>query len=215
MTKKVLSVFLCVLMLFSVLAVSAFASDDVICFDEVTVEGVHTCPGKTLKFPGYENRGVEVIDEYILVKVTSVDEESGEETSTFVHLHKDFAFDESYNGKTVKFAVEYKNGDETAVAYSQEMPLSVYHVAVEPYHTDSGYHWNVCSICGDAFDKELHSYDMITDGDGNETLSDTCKVCGEKHSEATSKSFSIISNVINTIAIVLQFIIGLFGGSGD
>ena len=126
--------------------------------------------------------------------------------------------DEESLAAAVRFdyvAVEYKNGDETAVAYSQEMPLSVYHVAVEPYHTDSGYHWNVCSVCGDAFDKELHSYDMITDDDGNETLSDTCKVCGEKHSEATSKSFSIISNVINTIAIVLQFIIGLFGGSGD
>lgn len=200
-------------MLFSVLAVSAYACDDVICFDEVTVDGVHTCPGKTVKFPGYENRGVEVIDEYILVEVASVDEETGEETSTFVHLHKDFAFDESFDGKIVKFAVEYKNGDETAVAYSQEMPLSVCHVAVEPYHTDNGYHWNVCSICGDAYGKDLHSYDVIADDEGNEHLSDTCNVCGEKHSEATSKTFGILSNVINTIAIVLQFILGLIAGN--
>lgn len=194
--KKVLSVLLCVVMLFSLVAVTAFADDAPVEIEQPAV--LHICPNHKAVFPELED-DVLVTDTYLLIKTSEAD--------GFVHFENNFVFDESFDGATLVFAYAYDGG----VIESESFTLEVCHVAVDPYHYDDNYHWNVCSLCGDPYGKELHSY--LLDGEEG-GISHVCDGCGiEEPSEtfATASKFTEIINMLSeTLALLLEFIIGLF-----
>lgn len=193
--KKVLSVLLCVVMLFSVAAVSAFAEDAPV---ENEPAVLHICPNHKAVFPELEG-DVLVTDTYLLVKTS--------ESDGFVHYENNLVFDESFDGAELIFVYAYDGGVIESCAYT----LEVFHVAVDPYHYDDNYHWNVCSLCGDPYGKELHSY-LLNEDEG--TLNHVCDGCGiEEPSETfatASKLTEILTMISETFALLLELITGLF-----
>lgn len=197
--KKVLSVLLCVVMLFSVSAVFAFADDAPV---EVVPETLHICPNHKAVFPALEE-GIVATDTYLLVKTA--------DSEGYVHYENDLVFDETFDGAELVFVYAVDNG----VVESAPYVLEVCHEAVEPYHYDDNYHWNVCSLCGDPYGKELHSYLLGEDEETGDTVLDhTCSGCGiEEPSESfetASKLTEIINKISVTLELILAFIMGLF-----
>lgn len=203
--KKALAVLLSVLMLLSVVGVSAFAADEPAVVAPVVL---HICPNHTVAIPELDG----ATDAYLLIKAVGSED--------FVHYESDFVFTEceepdpdavideenmpvQFNGAALKFAYVV----DGATVLSDEFVIELCHNAVEPYHYDDLYHWNVCSICGDSYDEELHSYNVLDEG-----IEHTCSVCGAEEPTDKFETASVLSGIMAKMQAILDFLMSLLGG---
>ncbi len=195
--KKALAVLLSVLMLLSVVGVSAFAADE-----PVAPTVLHICPNREVVIPELDG----ATDAYLLIKAA--------DSEDFVHYESDFVFTEPVEGTEEDMPVQL-DGAILKFAYvvdgntvlSDEFVIELCHVAVEPYQYDDLYHWNVCSLCGDSYDKELHSYNLVDEG-----IEHSCAVCGAEEPTDKFETASVITGVFAKMMAILEVLMSFLGG---
>lgn len=210
--KKTLAVILSVLMLLSAVSVSAFAAKPVFEgingpeFTEIA-KNVVICPDKPLyvddSIPAFTDGDYAVDAFYAEIKAAKAEDFSKYENGTKLGAE--------YDGATVRYVLEFNDGDKDYVVYSTEATLTVEHKGGGKIQHDENGHWFICEKCGEQCDFEYHEFN-----EGG-----ICTICGESDQYSSLENFfnflgslDFLSGVFEILTMVIGILGSLLGGGG-
>ncbi len=208
--KKTLSILLSIIMLLGVVSVCASAADRTVyegiggpAFTE-DAKDFEICPGKPIvvadNMPAYDEGSYTVTAAYAEVK--------GLFDKEFAPYTAGTKLDETFNGASVRYVLEFSDGITEYIVYSSEAVLTVDHKGCGEFFNDKDSHWRICENCGEKCEVGYHT---IEDG--------ICSVCGAEDQYKTLKNvfntlagIEFLAPIFEAIQSVIQLIAGLLAG---
>lgn len=191
MKKRIVSVLLCVVVLFSVCAIAVNAGSKTSLGAEITsdiITEIRVCPGTVIT----DKIAAPSVSGPIFAEGWEITDNNGEWVP-----YTGSAVKESDNGKKIRFFVADELGE---YAYSNECVIRAEHNPSGDYHSTSLYHWRDCTDCGGKACYERHDFLLHESTSAN----NVCSVCGATRFSSPTGLLVFWEWVMNLIASLIS-----------